>query len=380
MNRLSLPIVAGVLAAISVLPPQAARAQNVVVGVNVVNPMRASVADQNAVFAQLHAAGVHVIRCGISPDVKGIDFAKRAAAQGIKIELQVGAQYPPDAPSRPYQPEIFPAMWGGHPLSYADPALSKAIYQFLFDQFDANNIVLAGIELGNEINWAAFNAEFPLPGEGKILSLSDLSHDPEGKQIAKGFLQYLKILAVLKEVRGHSRLNRNTPIILAGLVSAPDGEKLYNNKKEDMVSLPATIAFLRANGLDSLVDAYGIHTYPSSDHPGDSAAAARRAARLNSVDLAECRAPGATDGKPCWITEWGFPNRDISCPLDDSQRALLVQDMRVDFAQAAAQRRLEGIMYFAWDSDPWSKKVDPNSVYRCGELTEAGRLAVAPLP
>jgi hypothetical protein len=31
------------------------------------------------------------------------------------------------------------------------------------------------------------------------------------------------------------------------LVSAKDGEKLYNNKKEDMVSLSATIAFLRAS-------------------------------------------------------------------------------------------------------------------------------------
>jgi hypothetical protein len=62
-------------------------AQDVVVGVNVVNPMRASVADQNAVFDQLQAAHVQVIRCGISNDDKGIDFAKRAAAKGIRIML-----------------------------------------------------------------------------------------------------------------------------------------------------------------------------------------------------------------------------------------------------------------------------------------------------
>jgi len=163
------------------------------------------------------------------------------------------------------------------------------------------------------------------------------------------------------------------------MVAAADGEKPYNNKREDKVSLPATIAFLRTHGLDLLVDGYGIHTYPSSDHPGDPAAAARRAARLNSVDLAECRAPGTAGGKPCWITEWGFPNKDVSCPLNDSQRAMLVREMRADFAQAAAERRLAGIIYFAWNSDPWSKLVDPDSVYRCGTLTEAGRLAVAPL-
>ena len=103
-----------------------------------------------------------------------------------------------------------------------------------------------------ELNWATkstgplFNAESPLPGEGRILSLSDLSHDSEGKQIAKGFLQYVKIMAVLKEVRDHSRLNRSTPLISAGIVTAPDGGKLYNNKREDMVSLSATMTFLRA--------------------------------------------------------------------------------------------------------------------------------------
>ena len=193
-----------------------ARAQSVVVGVNVVNPMRASVADQSTLLSQLKAAEVRVVRCGISNDDKGIDFAKRAATQGIRIQLIAGAEYAPNAPSRPYQPDVFPAMWGGHPLSFADPALSKANFQGLFDRLDANGIALAGIELGNEINWAAFNPEFPLPGEGKILNLEDLAHDSEGMQVAKGFLQYIKVLAALKDVRDHSRLNRNTPIILAG--------------------------------------------------------------------------------------------------------------------------------------------------------------------
>jgi len=365
-------------AAVFFLWPAPLPAQEMVVGVNVVNPMRASVADQNTLLSQLKTAQVHIIRCGISNDDKGIDFAKRSAAQGIRLQLIVGPQYTPEAPSRPYQPDVYPAMWGGHPLSYADPALSKAFFQKLFDSLDANNLGLAGVELGNEINWAAFNPEFPLPGEGKILSLQDLDHDPEGKQIAKGFLQYIKVLAVLKEVRDHSRLNRSTPIILAGLVSAKDGEKLYNNKKEDMVSLAATITFLRAQGLDTLVDAYGVHSYPSPGQPGNPTAAAQRAARLNSVDLAECLAKGTAGGKPCWITEWGFPNTDLSCPAKETGRTLLVEELRSDFAAAAAEHRLAGIDYFSWDSDPWSKQVDVDSVYRCGSLTESGEQAVAP--
>jgi hypothetical protein len=359
-------------------PAQAMPKGDMVVGVNVVNPMRASVADQNALLSQLKAAQVRVIRCGLSNDDKGIDFAKRAAAQGIRIQLIVGATYPPNAPARPYQPNEFPAMWGGHSLSFADPALSKTAFQHLFDGLDANGIALAGVEFGNEINWAAFNAEFPLPGEGKILSLQDLAHDPEGTQIAKGFLQYIKVLTVLKDIRDHSRLNRTAPIISAGLVTAKDGEKLYNNKKEDMVSLAATIGFLRAHGLDSLVDAYGVHSYPSPGQPGNPTAAAAREARLNSVDLAECRAAGTRGGKPCWITEWGFANADLSCPAKEAGRTLLVEELRSDFAAAAAEHRLAGIDYFAWDSDPWAKQTDPDSVYRCGALTESGREAIAP--
>jgi hypothetical protein len=355
------------------------RTPGVVVGVNIVNPMRASVVDQDAAFAQLEAAGVKVIRCGITADDKGMDYAKRAAAQGIRIQLILSPQYAAGAPSRAYDPKNFPSMWGGHPLSAADPELSKASFQSLFDMFDANGIKLTAIELGNEINWAAFNPEFPLPGEGKILSRADLATDPEGKLIAKGFVQYVKILAVLKRVRDHSRLNRNAPIILAGLVSAPDGDKLYNNKKEDMVSLPATIGFLRAHGLDTLVDAYGIHSYPSPGQPGNPAADAKRAARFNSVDLAECRSVGSADGKPGWITEWGFDNNDMNCPVDDANRTLLVKQMMGVFTKAAAQGRLVGIDYFAWDSDPWAKTPDAYSLYRCGELTPSGKEAIKPI-
>ena len=129
--------------------------------------MRASVADQNAIIGQLKAAGVRVIRAPLTPDDKGIDFAKRVYAQGIKIELQVGLRYSPNAPIRPYEPKEFPDMWGGHPLSYADPALSRVYFQSFIAKLEANGIILTGLELGNEINWTAFNAEFPLPGKRK---------------------------------------------------------------------------------------------------------------------------------------------------------------------------------------------------------------------
>jgi hypothetical protein len=361
-------LVCALAAAPPIRPVQAA---GLIVGMNVVNPLRASVADQSAVIGQLAAAGVRVIRAPLTPDNRGIDFIKRVYAQGIKIELLVGPQYPPNAPMRPYQPKEFPDMWGGHPLSYADPGLSRIYFQSFLDKLDANDIALAGLELGNEINWAAFNAEFPLPGEGMNFGLDDLYRDPEAKQVAKGLLQYLKILAVLKDVRDHSALNRHTPIILAGLAdSGPDGPR--KNSKRDSVSINATIQFLRANGLDKLVDAYGIHTYPWDHTP------AARKMRLEKYAVAECRPANSTGGRPCWITEWGIANKDLSCPPDDTARAALVREIMDDFRELAAQGRVVGSIYYAWDSDPWAKTVDPLSVYRCGALTEAGNLALVP--
>jgi len=122
------------------------------VGVNVVNPMRASIADQNAALAQLKAAHVSVIRCGISNDERGIDFAKRARATGIRLQLIVGPHIRPTHLAGLPAGRV-PSHVGGHPLSFADPALSKSDFQRLFDSLDTNDIELAGVELGNEINW-----------------------------------------------------------------------------------------------------------------------------------------------------------------------------------------------------------------------------------
>lgn len=261
-------------------------------------------------------------------------------------------------------------MWGGHPLSSADPELSRVYFQSFLAKLEANDIVLAGLELGNEINWTAFNPEFPLPGKGINFGLGDLYHDPEGKQIAKGYLQYLKILAALKDVRDHSKLNRRAPIVLAGL--ADDGnEGLRPKSKTDSVGVSATIQFLRANGLDQLVDFYGIHTYPWEINP------ARRKMHLETYAVAECHPANSSAGKPCWITEWGISNKNLTCPLNDDARAALVKETMDDFRELAKQGRLIGAIYFAWDSDPWAKKVDPLSVYRCGALTKGGKLALS---
>ena len=76
---------------------------------------------------------------------------------------------------------------------------------------------LWALSWGMRLTGRALTEIFLRPARGETFDLEDLSRDPEAEQVAKGFLQYLKILAVLKEVRDRSRVNSHAPIVLAGL-------------------------------------------------------------------------------------------------------------------------------------------------------------------
>ena len=347
-----------------------AHAQDIVRGFNFVHPLQFSVADQNAALANLRTAGVHLIRFGIEEDLdKNIDFIKRANAQHIATVLILHGKYAADAPVRPYRAKEFPGMWAGPPLSFLDPELSGQYFQQVMDKLDADGIGLAGLELENEINMAGNNPDFRLPGEGRVLALADLYHDAEGQQVAKGYLQYLKELAALKQARDHSKLNQHTSLLPTSLVDIVQEGPWPTPKTYDGVSVGATIAFFRANGLDKLVDAYNLHTYPWADGPGNSDSATHRLRRLQALVLPVCSATGSQNGKSCWITEWGFTNDGKSCPSDEKARSLLVQEMMRDFDQLSGARRITGLIYYSWVGEA---RFD---VYRCGELTEPGKIA-----
>lgn len=368
MKRFDLSIV--FLGCLLVMPfgVAVAQAQSVVVGVMAGIPNDWSVDQQNERLKEWGDAGVRFIRTGIAPNDKGIEIAKLIYDHGVKIDWELRSVFYPDAQVRPYR-KNFPNMYASPPLSALDPDGFRVYFQSNLDKLEAAGVQLGAFEMGNEINWAAFNGEFPVPGQGKIFSLDDLSRDPEAQQISKGFLQYLKILAVVKDVRDHSKLNQHTPILTAGLnYDLPPGPS--PNPTADAVNLNATIRFLRAHGVDSLVDAYGIHTYPAANGPGQPVAAAARRKQLADNTLTECRPVGSSDGKPCWITEWGFRFNDKSCPPQDANTVKLVDEMRDNFRPYIQQRKLIGLLYYTWADENYG-------VFRCGSLTQTGRHAIA---
>ncbi|WP_143271603.1 hypothetical protein [Bradyrhizobium mercantei] len=141
----------------------------------------------------------------------------------------------------------------------------------------------------------------------------------------------------------------------------------------DAVGTAATLDFMRANGLDELVDANGVHTYPWTNDPGSSIAAAGAPDRLQKYVLAECQPKARRTGKPCWITEWGFPNRDTVRPPDETSQITLVNETQINLRSYVANGRVLGLLYYAW---PDSR--EGFAIHRSDHLTNTGRLALTP--
>jgi hypothetical protein len=342
----------------------AARGVEVAVGVNVVNPQRLSATEREAVLGQLRSAEVRIIRVPLAPLWGGddyrpaIDFISRAYERGIKTDLIVSLQYREAAQRRPAVKDM-PNMWPSYPLSSADPTRFRAVFEPLFNELEGLGIIFSALELGNEINWAGFNGEFPIPGEGRVFGPEDLEQDPEARQVAEGYRAYLRTLRVLKDIRDHSRLNRETPILSAGLAD-PGSAGPRPGAKADAVTITATLRYLRENGMDALVDAYGVHAYPWATTAGG------RLNQLKEDTLAECHSPA--QGKPCWLTEWGVPALGAACHNDDAPRAAQIHELLGDLRQFVREGRLNGLLYYAW--------IDNKYGIYCDGLTATGRLVV----
>ncbi len=361
MQKAGLFVVACLL--FGIVSTHAVPAENVVVGANVYDEGVLSQAGQDAEIERLAKNGVKTIRTGFSD--KSFYFITQAYRHGIGT---IGIVYPTNGSNAKTK-----KRWSDAPLSEADPAGFALWLKPRLDQLDATGIRLTALELGNEINTSGYNGDIPAPGTGRVLGLSNLNNpkDPEAAAIAAGFRNYLRVMAALKDVRDHSNVNHTTPILLAGLADwGLPGPKAWDGLLG--ISLPDTIAFMRQNGLDKLADGYGVHVYPTGNPQADVVA---RVTELKKKKIfSEC----GHGAKPCWLTEWGINNGSQSCPIDDVKRKQAIEAERGAFTQFVRQGQLNAVIWFNWAGLPGPKE-DASAIYRCGALTDAGKLALSPM-
>ena len=350
----------------------------VIVGVNVVGVAQASEKKRDALLDQLQRYGVKTIRTALGGHNEGYTtFIIKASQRGIGSVVFIGpSQGGANKHALPAD-KSFGRRWPLPVLSDADPEEFRKWFTDELATLEAAGVRATAFELGNELNLSYWNGDFlPQKLSPGILRLTDLEnpHDSEEKNVATGYRAYIKVLGVLKDLRDHSKLNRTTPI-LSGMSAGPLTG--YHG-----VPILDSVEFLRRNGLDTLVDGYAVHYYP------DASPRLPVSARVQLIEkdgeLSAC-GPGS---KPCWITEWGFPNGSQSCPINDAMRARVVQDERTAFKKFADQRRVAAIIYYSWsgglpffweDPNKESEDNDPKAIFRCGALTDAGEAALDPM-
>lgn len=344
-----------------------------IVGVNIRGYGRVSEPQQDAKIAQLQGYGVKTIREGFPSalDERFNHFIITAYRHGIGT---VAIIYPTLGGTQAHTSGIDIAAgrhWRTPALVDADPNGFRKAFTAQLTALEDAGVKLTAFEIGNEFNTVGYNADFPTPNSGRILGLKDLNNpnDAEARQIATGYLQYIKIMAVVKDVRDHSKLNKATPIITGGLanVGAP-GPKSFNHQLA--TSVADSIEFLRQHGIDGFADGYGVHAYTSGDP---------RQAVTQRTSVLEAIFHACTSAKPCWLTEWAFNNRDQSCPVHDDIRVQLVQAERATLKHFIDQGRLAASLYYSWDGDFPGQKENMGAIFRCGSLTDTGKLALSPL-
>jgi hypothetical protein len=364
-----LHLLLGVWLPLGALAGNVAHAGNIIVGVHVNNIESMTEQQQDALVALLRQHGVKTVRTGIGGAFNHFIIGAHRANIGTL------AGVPPTAASKAHWHRVGntpDAPWVGPSLTDADPEKFKAWLGAALAPLETAGVPLTAFELGNEINLSGENGDLPVPpaGQARELGLADLKNpnDPDGRAVAASYRAYLRVMAALKDVRDHSAVNRRTPIITAGLSdTGPPGKQ--PSWKVDSVSIPATIEFMRENGLDDLVDGYGVHFYPSNYDPNTPVR--ERIHGLEERALAPC-----TRAKPCWLTEWGFANPNLSCPIQDEVRLKLFRTEREAFKTFVNEGRLAAAILYNWESKP---RFEYPSVFRCGALTEAGKLALSPM-
>ena len=356
---------AGVVAAVLSSP---ARAQSPEMGVNFTNADRLSVAARDTALDQMKAAGVKAIRTPLAQQwgagslQPSVEVVKAAWARGIKsllvISLTAPKYFPAGTAKRSADPAV-PSIWAAYRLQDVDPDLFAATVAPLLQQLDDAGVQLAGVELFNEIGNPAFNGDIAINGPrgGYLIGFEDLL-DPAFADVARGYRNYIRVLAALKEIRDGLMVNKLTPIISAGLNTpgdAPEGTKL--NVTEDEVSLKGVLTFLRANGLDDHVDQYGVHSYIL--WAGNSASNIHH---LNSALIMDSYT------KPVAVTEWGMQVA-AGCPANDAARQTQFNLLRAEMASYGEE--VASFFAFDWNGSSYG-------IYLCGALTGSGSIALSP--
>lgn len=340
--------------------PIEGRSDGIERGVNRTN--LAWTANWRPIIDQIAAHHVTSIRLTLNqPIERAADIVAYAQSHGLRVlvnvGLSVGDYYAPTAQPRAGRGIIRPVRR----LSDLDIERYRDVLRQFLAALDQRNARLTALEVGNEINWSDFNGDFPVAAEGQIFDEQSIGLTAESARILEGFHKYRLSLEISRELLHASAAGQNALIISAGLY-APSPWTLKSNGSA--LSLAATKALFDRFGITQAVDAMAIHVYPPREVAGGAMFAETLAAVKSTMQI--CGIRGA--GKPCLITEWGFPNSEATTERGDSPRLAFFRSFERVLSCLDRVQDIRGAYLFTWDESP------RYSVWRDERLLEGGAI------
>jgi hypothetical protein len=248
-------------------------------------------------------------------------------------------------------------------LSDLDIAKYESGLEAIIKQIEAAGVEVQAIQVGNEINWAAFNGDLPLVQPGMLLDQSNFRNVPFAEKIEQGFQKYVAALAATKSVLSRSKLHQHATIIAAGLTYG--GSAILRSGASEL-TLDLAWELLAKYDAQRYVDAYAVHMYPFvlTQNPKD------RFREIYKFVSDYTRGCGLVNGsrKPCWITEWGFKQGGDGCTTPGADRLLKMREFNTALACFEDARKIRASYLFDWDQ---SKDY---SIWRCGHLMNGGQI------
>ncbi|QCI66238.1 hypothetical protein [Phreatobacter stygius] len=302
--------------------------------------------------------GVRVARLNIvRPTADGIETLRIARENGLGVMLNVGILAPDymraEATLRPAA-----RRFTARPrLSEVDLARFEERFSWLWQEIEKTGVSLVAIEFSNELNWADFNGDLAVGERGTVYDGGSIARMPGLQGFERGLDNYIAILKVARRLRDASTVFRTVPIISAGTADIP--AEWAGRSGGDAVEASVFLAALRRRGLFDLIDGVGLHLYPAGDRWQSQV-------RRQMEVCGDARAAQA----PCWITEWGVPNTDATCPSNDQARAERIRAIEAEFLAYSNSGRVKALIYYDWDSDRRF------SIWRCDQLTPSGKIVL----
>lgn len=326
-------------------------------GVAVPNIIWQSPQDIGDTLAAIRAADFEAVRIGWKAPLDAAKIAVRdATAQGLKVLVTLplidGAVSTQGAAPRPRNDRFFAA----HGLSQIDPARLQQRVRDLINFAGDEGIVLAGIEIGNEMNWSGYNGDLPLQTPGAVIGdLAELA--PLDRQaFVDGLGAYVDALRIARAALDEAGMSGTTALVMGGL--ADINSPFIRSSGATYIEPTKTHELLGDLGAFELIDAVGIHLY----EPLRLAMASADRAGMIETQLAGCATADYGDA-PCWITEFGTAEPDAGCAIDDLGRRQMLAPLSDYLSDPAAISRIGATFYYDWEGDT------AFSLVRCGQPT-----------